>query len=121
MKSHNRSLGAWGERLAATFLTERGFEVLGRNIYTPYGELDLVIRQADEVVFVEVKTRASDTFGWPETALTPRKRERLLKAALYYLEQHPEFEGDWRIDVIAIRRLTGDTSPEVIWIEDVLA
>lgn len=121
MKNYNHSLGSWGERLAAAYLAERGFEILERNFYTPYGELDLVMRRANEMVFVEVKTRSSEMFGWPELALTPKKRAHLLNAALYYLEQHPEFEGDWRIDVIAIRRVIGKKSPELLWIENVLA
>lgn len=121
MKSHNRALGAWGEQQAVAHLVAHGLEVVERNYHTPYGELDLIVKQADELVFVEVKTRSSDTFGWPELALTRQKREHLLNAALYYLQQHPEFEGNWRVDVIAIRRSREKECSELIWIENVVA
>jgi putative endonuclease len=99
------SLGRWGEALAADYLLGRGYTLVQRNARTPYGEIDLVMRQAEVTVFVEVKTRTSDQFGFPEEAITARKREHLLAASLSFLQEHPEYEGDWRIDVIAIRRL----------------
>jgi putative endonuclease len=95
-------VGRWGESLAAAFLSERGFEVLERNARTPYGELDLVARTAGVIVFVEVKTRTSTAYGWPEESISAEKRQHLQQAAASYLQEHPELEGDWRIDVIAI-------------------
>ncbi|MCX8023913.1 MAG: YraN family protein [Thermanaerothrix sp.] len=122
MKSYNRALGAWGEQQAIDYLVAHGLEVVERNYHTPYGELDLIAKQGGELIFVEVKTRSSDTFGWPELALTEQKRIHLLNAAMYYLQQHPEFEGNWRVDVIAIRRsVMGKEPPELVWIENVVA
>jgi len=119
--SHNRAIGSWGERLAAEHLIANGLELLERNYRSPYGEIDLIARQDNIVVFVEVKTRSSDAFGWPESALTKRKREHLLQAALYYLQQHPEISDDWRVDIIAIRGNFKSDTAELVWFENVLA
>ena len=106
-----KELGKWGEQLAADFLIKQGYSIIARNARTPYGELDLVAQQLSEhnlgemtTVFVEVKTRSSQTFGYPEESITPSKQEHLISAALHYLQEHPELDQDWRIDVIAIER-----------------
>jgi len=106
-----KELGKWGEQLAADFLIKQGYSIIARNARTPYGELDLVAQQLSEhnlgemtTVFVEVKTRSSQTFGYPEESITPSKQEHLISAALHYLQEHPKLDQDWRIDVIAIER-----------------
>jgi putative endonuclease len=114
-----QNLGKWGESLAADYLSQRGYTLLERNVRTPYGELDLVMRQAGGTVFVEVKTRATPAYGLPEQSITPRKQEHLLNAARAYLQAHAELGGDWRVDVIAIRRFPGGP-PEVVHFENVL-
>ena len=58
MTQHNRQIGAWGERTAADWLCERGYEIIARNVRTPYGEIDIVAKQGDVTVLVEVKTLA---------------------------------------------------------------
>ena len=117
--SPRQNLGRWGETLAADYLSRRGYILLERNARTPYGELDLVMRQGEGLVFVEVKTRASRAYGLPEESITPRKQEHLLNAARAYLQSHTELGGDWRVDVIAIRRMPG-APPEVVHFENVL-
>lgn len=102
MSGRRQAVGRWGESLAAAYLKERGFEILERNARTPYGELDLVTRKTGVIVFVEVKTRTSTAYGWPEESISTEKRQHLQEAALSYLQGHPELKGDWRIDVIAI-------------------
>ncbi len=120
-----QSLGKWGEALAAQTLEQRGYTLLERNARTSYGELDLVMRQGRTIVFVEVKTRRTtsygDTpaFGLPEESITRRKQEHLLNAAQAYLQAHPQLGDDWRVDVIAIRRAPG-SQPEVVHFENVL-
>jgi putative endonuclease len=108
VKTHRQRLGHWGETQAAQFLIGAGYDILTRNYRTPYGEIDLVSRQktleGSVLVFVEVKTRSGQAFGYPEESITDRKQEHLLAAAQYYLQQHPVWEGGWRIDVIAIQR-----------------
>jgi putative endonuclease len=118
MKSARQRLASWGEAYAAAYLQERGYRIIERNARTPYGEIDLVMAEVAGselilgngpgsnrvTVFVEVKTRRSTTYGYPEEAITRRKREHMLAAAQAYLQAHPEIEGNWRVDVIAIFR-----------------
>ncbi len=102
MTSGNRRLGDLGEETAAAHISQLGYDVLARNVRTPFGELDVIARQGGLTVFFEVKTRRSRTHGLPEEALTPRKRNHLMASAQYYLQQHALWDSPWRIDVVAI-------------------
>ena len=117
MSGYRQRLGPWGEAEGANYLASQGYQVLDRNARTPYGEIDLVAcQETDEgrvVVFVEVKTRASGRFGYPETAVTLRKQAHLQAAAQAYLLGHPELSGPWRIDVLAIVREQPGQKPEI--------
>ncbi len=93
--------GRLAERHAAYFLTQRGYKILEHNYYTARGEIDLVARDGDCLVFVEVKQRTSGRFGSPESALNPVKCKRLWLAAQRYLQVHP-WGGDVRFDVVAL-------------------
>jgi putative endonuclease len=117
MPTKRQSLGAWGETLALKFLTRRGDILITRNYRTRYGELDLVTRRGDAIVFTEVKTRRTDAYGLPETAVTESKQRRLVESALTYLAAHPEHDGDWQIDVIAVRPAAG-LAPEIVHFEN---
>lgn len=122
MKSdHRQSLGHLGESLAAKFLGNKGYTITERNYHTPYGEIDLVVQRNGVIVFVEVKTRASKTLGPPEISVTPRKKEHMRDAAEYYIQQHPELDNDWRIDVISIQILAGDSTPLIIHFENAIS
>ena len=100
--TYQQLIGNKGEIIAANYLANKGFQVLEKNFKTRYGELDLVALEADCIVFVEVKTRTSTKFGVPEDSVTPQKIERLQKAGLLWLQEHPEAPDDWRVDVIAL-------------------
>lgn len=115
-----QSLARWGEHLAADYLQKQGYTILESNARTAYGEIDLIARQQNVTVFVEVKTRSSSAFGPPEAAITPRKREHLLASAQAYLQAHPQLDGDWRVDVIAIQRNQQATSPVITHFENAL-
>ena len=73
--NHNQRIGKWGEEIAAGYLLEQGFDIVARNARTPYGEIDIVARQGDITIFIEVKTRTSDKMGMPEDSITARKRQ----------------------------------------------
>ena len=120
MKEHRQDLGRWGETIAAEFLIKRGYKIVARNARTPYGEIDLVARLGDATVFVEVKTRASTSYGLPEEAITARKREHLIESSQAYLQEHPELDGDWRIDVIAVQRLGPTKEPSIEHFENAI-
>jgi putative endonuclease len=119
MATQKQALGRWGEDAAARYLQERGYEIVARNVRTAYGELDLVARKAGELVFVEVKARSTGRFGPPETAVTAAKQEHLVAAAESYLQANA-IQGNWRIDVIAVRRQLG-AEPELVHFENALS
>jgi len=100
--TYQKQIGALGESIAAKYLQDQGYQVLDQNFTVKYGEIDLVALDEDCVVFVEVKTRRSATFGNPEDSVTPAKIERMENAALLWLQAHPEVPDEWRMDVIAI-------------------
>ena len=124
MGSREKKVGRWGEDLAADFLQGKGYSVLDRNVHSIYGEIDLVTRldtgQESFLVFVEVKTRTSLRFGYPEQAVSDRKLEHLHQAIAHYLQQHPELTLSWQLDVIAIRQLDQETEPEIRHFENVI-
>jgi putative endonuclease len=120
MMASRKSLGRWGEAQAAAYLAQCGYEILDWNARTSYGEIDLVARQEGVTVFVEVKTRSSEKYGLPEESITPRKRAHILAAAQAYLQNHPELDLDWRVDVVAIRRQGQGRKPEIIHFENAI-
>ena len=98
----SQSLGIWGERRACEYLEQKGMILIERNFRVREGEIDLVMKDANNLVFVEVKTRSSLQFGAPEDSIHKRKLDRLFKAAHAYLEGLENSEQDWRIDIVAI-------------------
>lgn len=98
-----KNLGDSGERVAALFLRQCGYEILERNYRTRVGELDLVARDRDGIVFVEVRTRRGNAYGAPEETLTSKKRGKLVAMALHFLAANQEYaDCAWRIDLVAI-------------------
>lgn len=100
-------VGRWGEQAAADYLEKQGYVILARNFRTAHGEVDIIARQGNVLVFVEVKTRSSNRYGYPEYSVSPKKRMHLLSAAEKYIREHPEFQT-WRVDVIAVEGESGD-------------
>lgn len=98
----SRELGQAGEDAAVRFLEDKGFRILERNARTKAGEIDLVARDGDSIVFVEVKSRSSDRFGAPSEAVDSRKLSRLVRAAELYLLGKRAHNAAWRIDVVSI-------------------
>lgn len=94
--------GDRGEDEAARFLKKRGYRVLERNWRHRQWELDLVCRDGDTIVFVEVKTRAAGTMGTPADGLNRKKQERLVKAASQYLSKMELWDEPCRFDLTAI-------------------
>ena len=112
-----QALGRWGEDLAAQHLTSSGYEVLARNWRCRQGELDIVARRANEIVFVEVKARSGTSYGAPAEAVTPLKAKRIHRLAGRWLaESRPAGAHDLRFDVISVLRRAG-TEPEVLHLQ----
>ena len=101
--SDRARLGQWGEKRAERLLANKGLKTLTRNFSCKTGEIDLVMVNADRtIVFVEVKTRADETFGPPEQSVTYSKRDKLLRTARYFLATHEIEDRPYRLDVVAI-------------------
>ncbi len=94
-------LGRQGEALAADHLLGKGYQIVTRNWRCPGGELDLIAREGDCLVFIEVRARRGQAMGSPEESITAAKQARLIALADAYLQEH-EWAGDWRLDVVAI-------------------
>jgi putative endonuclease len=119
MTKQKQALGQWGEELAARFLENNGYTILGRNFHTAHGEIDIVASKQGALIFVEVKTRSSHAFAYPEDSVTLRKQAALLSAAEDYIQAHPESSDSWQFDVIAIERKPGG-KPEIVHFENVI-
>ena len=103
----SKLLGKQGEDRAAQFLVKQGYKLLERNFRTRSGEIDLIALHQGQVVFVEVKTRTSDAYGAPELAVTHRKQQRMIKAALGYIKYKKLHQVPCRFDVVAITAAGG--------------
>jgi putative endonuclease len=119
--NYKQRVGKWGETLAETYLIGRGLQPLYRNYRTPYGEIDIVMEDKGDIVFIEVKTRTSQTFGFPENSITQKKCAHLVAAAEYFFQEHPERTCGWRVDVIAIEVKPGRKDPDVEWFENAIS
>ena len=103
--------GRQGEGEAVRFLKKSGYRIIARNLRAKFGEIDVVAEDGPTLCFVEIKTRSSIRFGFPEEAVTAQKRQRLVRLASWYLQSRPSAQPrPVRFDVLAI--LTGaDSTP----------
>ncbi|MEA3412739.1 MAG: YraN family protein [Pseudomonadota bacterium] len=101
MKSHLEA-GALAEQWACEYLQRRGLKLLGRNYRCRMGEIDIIMRDAETVVFVEVRFRSHPGFGGALASIDARKQSRILAAASHYLQRH-ELRCPTRIDVVGVR------------------
>ena len=110
--------GAAGEKIARDYLRANGYDILDANWSTTLGELDIIAKRDDTLVFVEVKTRRAASTEPALEAITPAKHERMLKAIYQYLHDHDlDAETQWRVDVIAIA-IAGHQRPRIDHVED---
>ena len=115
---HNQKVGRWGEETAVTFLSRDGYEILARNARTPYGEIDIIAKQGDTTIFVEVKTLSSSKNFFPEQNVTARKRDHMLACAEYYAAENSI--DHWQIDVIAVEGKQG-MEPKITHFQNAIA
>ena len=106
-------LGNRGERTTARYLRRQGFKIVARQYRTQLGEVDLVCRDGETWVFVEVKTRASDVAGRGDEAVTLAKQKKLTQVALKFLKDHGLLEQRARFDVISIVWPAGSRKPQI--------
>ena len=97
-----RDTGILGEKLAKDFLKKKGYRIKETNYRCPGGEIDIIAKDKDSLVFIEVRTKTSLEFGSPEESITPTKKERLRAVASHYRQTHSDLPPLWRIDVVAV-------------------
>lgn len=97
----NKMTGACGEDAACSFLKDKKYKIVKRNFRCSHGEIDIIAKDGEDLVFVEVKTRTSDKFGTPATAVTYYKKQNIVKAAQFYLMNNPT-ELNIRFDIIEV-------------------
>jgi putative endonuclease len=102
MPTSRQKTGRYGEALAERYLIEAGYQILAKNWRCAVGELDLITRQGETLVFVEVRTRRGTQLGSPEESITPAKQAKLTELAYTFLAENNLEDDAWRIDVIAI-------------------
>jgi putative endonuclease len=119
LPSERQSLGDFGERTAAAHLEAKGYRIIDRKFRVRDAEIDLVARDRDALVFVEVRTRRGAYPGMAALSITRKKAAKLLVAAEWYIERHPDAANlPLRIDVVAIELAADGLLQNVIHIED---
>ena len=109
------TLGKRGEELAISLCRERGLSIVEQNYRTPFGEIDIIAREGDMLVFIEVKTRLGNSYGTPSEAVTTRKRNKIAKVAISYMKRFRK-EVPARFDVISVSMRGG--KPILEYVQD---
>ncbi len=112
----NLQTGKLGEQMAAACLEKAGYCILERNYRCRFGEIDLIAKDGDTIVFVEVKSRRSDHYGMPQLAVGAEKQRRISKISLYYLQANRLESLNARFDVVAVSLRAEKNHIE--WIKD---
>jgi putative endonuclease len=115
-----KETGDIGEQLALNFLKKKGFKIIETNYRCHRGEIDIVARKKDCLVFVEVKTRANLSFGTPEESITSTKQNHLELAANHYLQNHEKLPSSWRYDAVVIELAEDNKIKRIELIENAL-
>jgi len=97
-----REIGILGEKLARDFLKRKGYRILETNFRCQYGEVDIIARKKDYLVFIEVRTKTNNDFGTPEESVTHAKKEKIVACALSYLGTQQITAVLWRVDFVAV-------------------
>jgi putative endonuclease len=116
-----KELGDAGEKLAKDFLKKKGYKIRDTNFRCREGEIDIIARKKGCLVFVEVRTKTSSSFGSPEESVTLAKKEKLIASALAYLNSHKDLPKSWRIDFVAVELDQNGKATRIELIENVLS
>ena len=113
--TENNKRGAEGEQLAVAFLEEKGYQLVEQHYRYRHSEIDLIVRRENWLVFVEVKSRTSNAFGFPEEFVDSGQKRRILEGADYY-QYITDWKGNVRFDIVAVS--LGPNEPQLLHIED---
>ena len=111
MLNDSQQFGRKSESLAVRILKEKGYDILETNYVTKVGEIDIIAKEGNTLVFVEVKARKTNRYGNPKYAVTPHKKKKISMSALYYLKETGKMKVKARFDVVAIQ--SGLTPPKI--------
>ncbi|MGE0084558.1 MAG: YraN family protein [Desulfococcaceae bacterium] len=111
MSDDRRQFGQDSEALAAELLCQKGYEIIDRNWRTKEGEIDIVAKDGETLVFVEVKARRSRGFGHPKYAVNQKKQQKLSLTALSYLKMTSQLHSKARFDVVTL--ISAGNCPEI--------
>ena len=101
-KVNNLKTGCWGESLAVDYIKSKGYFVLEKNFKCKIGEIDIIAKVDNTIVFIEVKTRTNDRFGMPREAVNVRKQNIITNVAMFYIKFKRLFGYSLRFDIIEI-------------------
>jgi putative endonuclease len=114
----NRAAGEKAELLALNFLLEKGLSLRAKNYYCRLGEIDLIMKENDTLVFIEVRARKSDWFGGASQSVDRKKQGHIINSAKYYLAMNSHHDNiPCRIDVVTVN---GGDNPEIHWIKNAI-
>ncbi len=114
-----QTFGNYGEEIACKFLKSSGYKIVERNYRIQGGEIDIVAKDADYLVFVEVKTRWSHEFGLPSESVTPWKIKALLKTAKFYLNKIKWGDKGYRLDFVSVDFADNKKDPQIELIKNI--
>jgi putative endonuclease len=97
-----KEIGNIGENLARDFIRKRGYRIIENNYRCPCGEIDIIAMHKDCLVFIEVRTKTSLSYGTPEESISSNKKAKMRLTAAYYLQSREKYPKSWRIDFIAV-------------------
>lgn len=128
-KQHNKQIGSWGEKITAQYLRRKGYQIVGMNYLKKWGEIDVIAKKDNKVHFVEVKTVSYETKNqldlavthgtWrPEENVHVYKLKKLSNAIESWILEH-RWNGDWQIDVAAVRIVPRETYATIKYIENI--
>ena len=113
---NNAELGAYGQKLAESYLSANGYEILERNFRCQSGEIDIIARDSGYISFIEVKYRRGLAHGYPREAVGYYKQRHIRRVALYYIMINRLNNMDFRFDVLEIVDMAG--TPEITLIKN---
>jgi putative endonuclease len=114
MSLMRKRTGKEGEDLAADYLVDAGFKIVERNYRCVFGEIDIVAKEGETLVFVEVKSRRSGAYGSPQMAVSREKQKKISQVALHYLQENRLGHRPARFDVVAVKLLPSGSRVELI-------
>lgn len=113
MKNLNKIIGSFGENLAIKFLKNKGYIILEKNFYCPFGEIDIIAKDGSYLVFIEVKTRYNFHYGTPLESINFNKQNKIKNVAKYYLINKHIFKAYCRFDALEIILKKDEIEPKI--------